>query len=136
MPTTTATAAEAEVLAAVDALFAAVMEDRLDDYFESFVPDASFLFPGTPERIASITEYRDLWRTWVRDDAFEVTACASSRPLVQVVGDTAVFTHHVETTVRTQAGAETSYERQTIVFTRTGGRWLAVHEHLSAVPRT
>jgi SnoaL-like domain len=60
-----------------------------------------------------------------------VDACASSQQLVQVFGDAAIFSHHVETTACTQADSETLRERETIVFTRTGGRWPAVHEQLS-----
>ncbi|WP_258036684.1 nuclear transport factor 2 family protein [Streptomyces sp. SM10] len=52
---------------------------------------------------------------------------------MQPFGDTAVFSHDVETRVATHAGEETVHERETIVFARGGdGRWTAVHEHLSA----
>lgn len=52
---------------------------------------------------------------------------------VQDLGDAAVFTHDVRTRVRMPAGEETLHERETIVFAREeDGRWLAVHEHLSA----
>lgn len=121
-----------EVLQAADALVAAFGEGRVDDYFAAFAPDATFVFHTTPGRIASTADYRALWDRWVAEDGFRVLACASSARLVQHFGDTAVFSHDVETTVSTTAGEETLSERETIVFHRTEtGRWLAVHEHLS-----
>ena len=49
----------------------------------------------------------------------------------------AVFTHDVVTTVENTDGPRArvqtaTSERETIVFARSGGGWLAVHEHLSA----
>jgi ketosteroid isomerase-like protein len=124
-------AAEA-VQAAADALVAAFAENRVDDYFAAFAPEATFLFHTAPGRLASAADYRDLWRRWVREDGFHVLGCTSSDPLVQVFGDTAVFSHHVETQVGTQTGTQTLHESETIVFSRRhSGRWLAVHEHLS-----
>ncbi|MFE2433022.1 YybH family protein [Streptomyces sp. NPDC059373] len=122
-----------EVRAAADSLVAAFAESRLDDYFAAFAPDATFVFHTTAQRLASTAEYRELWQSWVDEEDFRVLSCASSQPLIQLFGDTAVFSHHVETTVATRSGgAETLRERETIVFTRHGGdRWLAVHEHLS-----
>ncbi|WP_329303413.1 nuclear transport factor 2 family protein [Streptomyces sp. NBC_00659] len=124
-----------EVRAAADALVAAFAEGRLDDYFGAFAPDATFVFHTTPGRLGSTAEYRDLWRRWVEQDGFRVLGCTSSAQLVQPFGDTAVFSHDVETRVATNAGEETVHERETIVFARSAdGAWLAVHEHLS--PRT
>ena len=122
-----------EVLRAADTLVAAFAEGRLDDYFGAFAPDATFVFHTTPGRIDSTDAYRRLWAQWVEQDGFQVDGCASSDRNVQLLGDTAVFTHQVETTVSTHAGSETLRERETIVFNRRSGdgRWLAVHEHLS-----
>ena len=122
-----------EVLRAADSLVAAFAEGRLDDYFGAFAPDATFVFHSTPGRIESTDEYRRLWEGWVREDGFRVETCLSTDRRVQLLGDTAVFTHHVETGIATDAGRETLRERETIVFNRAGGdgRWLAVHEHLS-----
>ncbi|XER99974.1 nuclear transport factor 2 family protein [Streptomyces sp. S1D4-11] len=65
--------------------------------------------------------------------SFRILGCASSAQLIQHFGDTAVFSHDVETQVATHAGEETVHERETIVFTRAdNGGWVAVHEHLSA----
>ncbi|MCT9006783.1 YybH family protein [Streptomyces rhizosphaerihabitans] len=131
MSTTTAQ----EVRTAADALVAAFAEGRLDDYFGAFAPDATFVFHTTPQRLGSTAEYRALWRQWVEQDGFRVLGCTSSAQLIQPFGDTAVFSHDVETQVAANAGEETVHERETIVFARSeDGTWLAVHEHLS--PRT
>ncbi|MFJ2911032.1 nuclear transport factor 2 family protein [Streptomyces sp. NPDC087228] len=122
-----------EVRAAADALIAAFAEGRLDDYFGSFAPDATFVFHSTPQRLASTDEYRALWQRWVAEDDFRVVRCTSTGQLVQHYGTTAVFSHDVETTVATRASEETVHERETIVFARAAdGSWPAVHEHLSA----
>ncbi|QKV90639.1 nuclear transport factor 2 family protein [Streptomyces sp. NA02950] len=122
-----------EVLKAADALVSAFGEGRLDDYFAMFAPDATFVFHTTPERLTSTADYRALWDRWVTEDDFRVLACTSTDQLIQLLGETAVFSHRVETTVSTTAGEETLHERETIVFRRRdSGRWLAVHEHLSA----
>ncbi|MEV5931626.1 nuclear transport factor 2 family protein [Streptomyces sp. NPDC052079] len=122
-----------EVRTAADALIAAFAEGRLDDYFGAFAPDATFVFHTTPRRLGSTAEYRALWQQWVDQDGFRILGCTSSAQLIQPFGDTAVFSHDVETRVATHTGEETVHERETIVFRRAGnGRWLAVHEHLSA----
>lgn len=126
-----------EVRKAADALVSAFGEGRLDDYFAAFAPEATFIFHATPERLTSTADYRALWNRWVAEDDFRVLACTSTDQLVQLLGDTAVFSHQVETTVSTTAGEETVHERETIVFRREeSGRWLAVHEHLSAASGT
>jgi ketosteroid isomerase-like protein len=55
---------------------------------------------------------------------------------VQVLGDAAVFTHTVVTEISTKQGPTTMRERETIVFRRDGGKWIAVHEHLSPLPES
>ncbi len=120
-----------EVLQAADALVAAFAEGRLDDYFAAFAPDATFVFHTTPGRIESTAEYRQLWTQWVKEDDFHVLACTSTDRLVQLLGDTAVFTHHVQTDISTNTGTATLSERETIVFHNHNGHWQAVHEHLS-----
>jgi ketosteroid isomerase-like protein len=136
----TAESTVAAVQAAADALVASFATGRLDDYFAAFAPDATFLFHGTAQRLTSVTEYRALWQSWVDQDGFRVLGCTSSRPLIQVFGETAVFSHEVETRIGTHQSQETVQERETIVFCLTPGQqapdcWLAVHEHLSpAVP--
>jgi ketosteroid isomerase-like protein len=127
----------AEVGRAAEALVRAFAVGDLDAYFASFVPDATFLFHGHPERIASTAAYRAVWDGWVRDDGFRVLEAASTAPHIQLVApDVAVFTHRVRTVIETHEGSETLHERETIVFVRqSGGRWLGAHEHLSVNPQ-
>ncbi|MGR7025135.1 YybH family protein [Geodermatophilus sp. URMC 62] len=129
------TDADGEVRRAAAALVAAFGRDDLEEYLGCFREDATFLFHTTGRLLTSREEYRQEWSSWVRDDDFRVLGCETSGTHVQVLGDTAVLTHAVRTTVSTRAGREELRERETIVFTRgPSGRWLAVHEHLSPAP--
>jgi len=123
-----------EILAAADDLVRAFGSHDTAAYFACFDPGATFIFYTTPARLASRAEYEQLWRTWEREDEFRVLSCVSARPVVQELGDVGIFSHDVTTVVRTRAGEETVSERETIVFRRDGGRWAAVHEHLSPRP--
>ena len=124
------TAAE-QVQAAADALVEAFARSDAEAYFACFSPDATFVFHTTDRRLESRAEYEQLWARWVAEDGFRVVSCRSTAPRVQVLGDTAVFTHDVHTVVATTGGEESSAERETIVFARAGDGWTAVHEHLS-----
>ena len=124
-----------EVRQAAAVLVAAFGRNDLGEYLACFREDATFLFHTTDRLLTSREEYRHEWASWVRDDDFRVRACKTSGTHVQVLGDTAVLTHAVHTTVSTRAGQEELRERETIVFSREpSGRWLAVHEHLSPAP--
>lgn len=124
-----------EVSRAIAALVAAFGEGRSDDYFGCFAPDATFVFHTTPERLMSVAEYRALWDRWVEEDGFRVVSCRAWDTHVQPFGDIAVVTHVLESRISTTGGEETVRERETIVMARgADGRWLGVHEHLSAQP--
>ncbi|MCW2583459.1 MAG: hypothetical protein JWQ53_2249 [Klenkia sp.] len=115
---------------ALDALVAAFASSDEEAYFDRLHPDATFVLPGSP-RFGSREEYRAAWRSWVAADGFRVLACTSTDQQLQWVGETALLTHHVRTTVATHQGEATTQERETVVLTRDGDRWLVVHEHLS-----
>lgn len=117
-------------LEALDDLVAAFASSDEDAYFAWMHPDATFVLPGSP-RFGSREEYRTAWRSWVADDGFRVLACTSTDQQLQWVGETPVLTHHVTTTVATHEGEATTQERETVVLTRDGDRWLVAHEHLS-----
>ena len=124
--------AQDEVRRAAEALVSAFGSGDLDGYFACFAPDATFLFHATDRLLRSTEEYRREWARWVADDGFRVVDCSSTDALIQLIGATAVFTHHVRTTVETTDGQDVLRERETIVFARQDdGRWLGVHEHLS-----
>ena len=129
---------EREVLEAADRLVGAFGEGRVEEYFASFHPEATFVFYTADRRLESTAEWRGLWETLERDEGFRVLDCRSGARRVQLLGDeVAVFTHDVETRVSTHAGEETLHERETIVFTREeNGTWIAVHEHLSPAAQT
>ena len=127
--------AEEEVRRAADALVTAFGSGELDAYFGCFADDATFLFHTTDRLLRSTDEYRREWARWVAEDGFRVVDCSTTDTVVQLLGDTAVFTHRVRTTVETTDGQDVLHERETIVFTRQDdGRWLGVHEHLSPAP--
>ena len=129
------TDAAEEVQRAATALVSAFGSSDVNRYLACFREDATFLFHATDRPQASREEYRQEWASWVRDDEFRVLGCQSSGTHVQVLGDTAVLTHAVHTTVSTRAGREALRERETIVFHREpSGQWLAVHEHLVPSP--
>jgi ketosteroid isomerase-like protein len=126
--------AEEEVRRAGEALVTAFGTGDLDAYFDCFADDATFLFHTTDRLLRSTEEYRREWARWADEDGFRVLGCSTDGTVVQVLGETAVFTHRVRTTVSTHAGTEELRERETIVFARRDGRWLGVHEHLSVDP--
>ena len=129
-----------EVLAAAASLVAAFARHDTEAYFDAFAPDATFVFYTTAQRLDSRAAYRQLWADW-EADGFGVLSCSSADQLVQLLGDggagdAAVFSHTVTTRVRFGAEEQTLRERETIVFRRVaGGRWLAMHEHLSPQPQ-
>ena len=126
------TGIERQVLEAADRLVAAFGEGRVDDYFACFHQQATFVFYTADRRLETTAEWRELWDRLALEEDFRVLACSSRGRRVQDLGETAVFTHYVETRISASSGEETLHERETIVFVRReDGDWLAVHEHLS-----
>jgi uncharacterized protein (TIGR02246 family) len=125
---------EQEVRDAAAELVAAFARTDTEAYFGCFAPEATFLFHTTPGLLAGRDDYERLWRSWLAD-GFRVHACVSSEQHVTEVADgVAVFTHRVATEATADGERSTVHERETIVFARRGGRWVAVHEHLSPDP--
>lgn len=125
-------AAVGEVAAAADRLLDAFSRNDRDAYFDCFAQDATFLFHSAPELLASRKAYEQEWDRWV-EDGFRVIGCRTAdRRIDQVSDDVAILTHRVHT--RLEGVPAELEERETIVFGRQpNGRWLAVHEHLSAI---
>jgi ketosteroid isomerase-like protein len=121
------------VLAAAARLVGAFGAHDTAAYFGSFAAGATFVFHSHERPLRTRRDYELLWYGWERD-GFRVLSCQSTDQHVQVLGDTAVFTHAVKTRVSTAGAEETLNERETIVFERTESGWLAVHEHLSPAP--
>jgi ketosteroid isomerase-like protein len=125
--------AEKDVLVVAAELVSAFGHHDTDKYFSFFAPDATFIFYNHPHTLTSREDYRAVWGRWESEEGFQVLSCESSHQAVSLVTkDCAVFTHHVNT--RASLGGEIieSWERETIVFSNRDGRWVAVHEHLSA----
>jgi ketosteroid isomerase-like protein len=122
---------ENEVLEAYERLVSAFREGR--DKFGSFANEATIVDGG--RWFGSLAEYRSAWDAWVeRIGHLPVPASVETRVLrVQMLGDTAVLVHSIESQERLGAGEEAEREIETIVFARRpGGRWLIVHQHLSS----
>jgi len=121
-----------EVLAAAAKIVDDFGNHHTADYFSGFAADATFMFYTHTERLNSRRDYEELWASWEKDDGFRVHGCRSRDPRVQVLGESAaVFTHYVESDVEFGGDVSTINERETIVFERRNGSWIAVHEHLS-----
>lgn len=123
------------MLAAADALVAAFGRHDSKAYFDAFAPSATFIFYNLDRTLADRAAYEAEWALWESRDGFRVKSCRSTDRNVQVVGETAIFTHAVETELTIAGENLMNRERETIVFAREpDGRWLAIHEHLSALP--
>jgi ketosteroid isomerase-like protein len=126
--------AEIDALAAIDAIIDNFSRHQRDAYFSGFAADATFLFYTAPHRLDSRGAYESLWADWERDFGFRVMSCSSSNRRIQIFGDTAVFSHDVDTRIREHDIERTVLERESIIMERRDGAWLCVHEHLSARP--
>jgi ketosteroid isomerase-like protein len=123
---------EKDVLAAAAKIVDDFGHHRTAEYFAGFSPDATFMFYTHTERLNSRAEYEKLWASWESADGFKVHGCRSSNQKVQLIGaDAAVFTHLVSSDIEFGGVTSTIEERETIVFGMQGGKWVAVHEHLS-----
>jgi len=121
-----------EVRVALDALMEAFGSGDEDAYFAAFHPRATFFFYGQ-DLIGSRDVYRAVVRSWRAEHGFSVLASASRDARVDLFDDAAVITHRVTTLQRWDGDEVTLHERESIVFQRQpDGRWLAIHEHLSA----
>jgi kynurenine formamidase/ketosteroid isomerase-like protein len=125
---------EKDVLAAAAAIVDAFGRHDTERYFALFAPEASFVFHSTSRRLENLAAYREEWANWEKELGFRVRSCKSSDQKVQLFGDVAVFSHSVRTDLSTKDGETTMHERETIVFHRRNGKWIAVHEHLSLQP--
>ncbi len=129
-----ATDSSDEVLAAAARLVAAFAAFDRDAYFAAFRPDADFLFYNSVATFHDRASYERAWDDWT-GEGWRVLSCESIGGAVRMLDDDhAVFTHEVRTILGPPDAPVALHERETIVFSRGGGVWLAVHEHLSPVP--
>lgn len=123
---------ETQVLQAAAALVQAFASNDTQGYFACFSEDATFLFHTLPQPLLSRRAYEQVWAQW-QAEGFAVLGCQSSNGQVSLQGDVAIFMHDVATHLRVGGEALQLQERETIVFRLHGERWLACHEHLSAL---
>jgi ketosteroid isomerase-like protein len=123
--------AEHDVEAAAVALLDAFAANDLPRYFGSFVPEASFVFPIVDHVMRSPADYAAEWQRWIETDDFKVTECLSFDRMIQVYGDVAIFIHRTVTRTTGRSGERRLDERETIIFKKINGKWLAAHEHVS-----
>ncbi|MHA6195753.1 YybH family protein [Pseudomonas wadenswilerensis] len=123
---------ESQVLLAAAALVDAFASNDTGRYFACFSEDATFLFHTVPQPLMSRHAYEQLWAQW-QAEGFAVLGCRSSNAQVSLQGDVAIFLHDVATHLRVGSEELHLEERETIVFRLHGERWLACHEHLSAL---
>jgi ketosteroid isomerase-like protein len=124
---------QSAIHSAADALVDAFARHDRDAYFAAFAPEATFLFYNLDRPLDGRAAYEAEWALWEKRDGFRVLACRSTERMIRLVGDVAIFTHAVETDLSVGGETVTNNEHETIVFARDpAGRWLAVHEHLSA----
>jgi ketosteroid isomerase-like protein len=126
---------EAEIIAASRAIVAAFGADDPGSYFKLFSPEATFIFREEPQRFENRDAYEQAWASWRQDLGLKIRSCSSSDQLVKIFGDVAVLMQSLTTEITTNTGNETLQERETIVFHRRDGHWIAVHEHLSGRPK-
>jgi uncharacterized protein (TIGR02246 family) len=120
----------ADVRRAYDRLMSAFADGSTDEYFSSFHRDASFLFPGE-SLLEGRSAYQEAWNRW-HDEGVRFTDVVVRDVRVRTLGTTAVVTHDIETTTASNGVTTVDHERESIVFVLDQGRWLVVHEHLSA----
>jgi uncharacterized protein (TIGR02246 family) len=118
-----------EVRLAYEDLMSAFASGDTAAYFAGFHEAASFIFPGE-QLLESRSAYRTAWSRW-HDDGVRFTDVVADDVRVRLFGETAVVTHRIATTVTSGGEVSVERERESIIFVRQGGRWLAVHEHLS-----
>ena len=118
-----------QVREAYDRLMSAFASADTDEYFECFHENASFVFPGEAV-LDSRAAYRSTWSRWEREGV-RFTDVVAHDVRIHVVGAAAVVTHLIETTVEADGETSVDRERESIVFCKVDGRWLAIHEHLS-----
>ncbi len=121
--------ATSQVREVYERLMNAFAQADTDRYFECFHERASFVFPGE-EVLDSRSAYHAAWLQWQREGQ-RFTDVVATDVRIRVFGSTAILTHRIQTTVEAQGETSVDRERESIVFSEIGGRWVAIHEHLS-----
>lgn len=105
-----------------------------DDVFFTMVHDQSVIFnPSAPFAVDGKAAYlpttKSLWA------ATENVAFRPVNPQYRVIGTTGIAWGHYAISVKLKDGPmETNFGRYTVIFAKTGGKWLAVASHYSPIP--
>ncbi|MDH3734194.1 MAG: nuclear transport factor 2 family protein [Gemmatimonadota bacterium] len=132
VPVTGQSAAEVEVIATLEAMWAAIEAGDADAYAEYVHPDFSqfgendtYLAEGKELEVASIADYVRR-ATGVHTDMHQ--------PVVTIRGDVAWVAYYWTDSGYVNGERFTSRGKSTRIFVRENGRWLCIHGHYTAVP--
>ena len=105
-----------------------------DEVFFTMVHDQSVIFnPSTPFAVDGKAAYQpatlSIWAVT------ESVAFTPVNPQYRVIGTTGMAWGHYAISIKLKDGPmETSFGRYTVIFAKSGGKWLAVASHYSAIP--
>ena len=106
---------------------------RDDAFFASMHEQAAVFNPGMPFAIDGKAAYeKAMRRSWA---ATESSTFKPINPQFRVIGNTGVTWGHYAIANKPKGGPmRTAFGRYTIIFAKSGGKWLAVATHYSPIP--
>ena len=105
-----------------------------DEVFFTMVDDQAVIFnPSTPFAVDGKAAYQPATNSvWA---ATESVVFSPVNPQYRVIGSTGIAWGHYAISVKPKDGPmETNFGRYTVIFSKSGGKWLAVASHYSAIP--
>ncbi|NEM89794.1 nuclear transport factor 2 family protein [Galbitalea soli] len=125
-----------QVLTAAEAIVARLGAGDIEAYFECFASDATFAHYAHSDQVLSRSQFLLRWRESMEAEGVRMLSARSSDRRAHIHGDFSVFSHLLRREIARGEQRETLTERESIVFARRGGRWMAVHSHVSPVHST
>ena len=105
-----------------------------DDAFFASIHDQTAVFsPGVPFAVDGKAAYEQTMRTfWATRES---SMFKPINPQFRVIGSTGIAWGHFAFANKPEGGGmETDYGRYTVIFAKSGGKWLAVASHYSPIP--
>lgn len=105
-----------------------------DEVFFTMVDEQAVIFnPSTPFAVDGKAAYLPATKSvWA---AMESVAFIPVNPQYRVIGPTGMAWGHYAISIKLKDGPmETNFGRYTVIFAKSGGKWLAVASHYSAIP--
>ena len=105
-----------------------------DEVFFTMVAEEAVIFnPSTPFAVDGKAAYQpatiSMWA------ATERVTFTPINPQFRVIGTTGIAWGHYTISIKPEDGPmDTNFGRYTVIFAKTGGKWLAVASHYSAIP--